>query len=111
MNDLMSQLDLFTIDSLDEIFKKVVRAGKIKRKVVCPVELMKAKDGKCVMMTPAERKKRGKAAKLRGKKLKVNVGIQKKAQKKRAKSLRKRAMAIPDQGAASLQKAAKEGQI
>jgi hypothetical protein len=87
---------------LNEIFKKVIRKGKVQRKVICPVATMKAQDGKCVPMSPSERKKRGKAAILRGKKLKANKGTQFKANKKRAKSLRKRAMSIPDQGAPSL---------
>jgi hypothetical protein len=97
---------------LNEIFKKVIRKGKVKRKTICPVAGMKAVDGKCKMMTPAERRERKKAGRLRGKKLKANVGIQKKAMKKRAKSMRKRAMAIPNQGAPSLQQTSgKEGEI
>lgn len=110
--DIISKIDLITTDSLDEIFKKVIRKGKVKRKVVCPMVTMKAKDGKCVMMAPSERKKRKKSAIIRGRKLHANIGIQKKAQKKRAKSLRKRAMQIPSHGAPSIQKASnKEGQI
>lgn len=102
MNDLIDKIDLLTIDTIDEVFKKVIRKGKIQRKTICPVGAMKAVDGKCVLMNPAERKNRTRAAIKRGKKLKANLGIQKKANKKRAKSLRKRALAIPDQGAKSL---------
>lgn len=112
--DIIEKIDLISMDdaeTLSEAFKKVIRKGKVKRKLVCPVAVMKAKDGKCVSMTAAERKKRGKAAKLRGRKLKTNIGIQKKAQRKRAKSMRKRAMQIPSQGAPSLEKAGKEGEI
>ncbi len=112
--DIIEKIDLLSIDDVDELseaYKKVIRKGKIKRKLVCPVAVMKAQDGKCVSMTPAERKKRGKAAILRGRKLKANKGIQKKAQKKRARSLRKRAMQIPDHGAPSLQKSSGEGEI
>lgn len=102
--DIIDKLDLFTTDTIEEGFlKKVVRKGKITKKIICPVGVMKAKDGKCVMMKPEERKKRAKAAKKRGKLLHANIGVQKKANKKRAKSLRKRAMAIPNQGAKSLQ--------
>lgn len=101
--DINDKIDLFTIDTVEEAFlKKVIRKGKVKRKVVCPIGVMKAKDGKCVMMNPAERKARKKAAVKRGKLLHANVGTQKKAARKRAKSLRKRAMAIPDKGASSL---------
>lgn len=97
--DIDDKLDMY----LSEIVKKVIRKGKIQRKTICPVGAMKAVDGKCVLMKPAERKNRTKAAIKRGKKFKANLGLQKKAQKKRAKSLRKRALAIPDQGAKSLQ--------
>lgn len=64
---------------------------------------MKAQDGKCVLMSASERKARGKAAIKRGKKLRSNLGIQMKASRKRAKSMRKRAMGIPDKGAPSLE--------
>lgn len=100
--DLIKAIDLFTIENIDEMFKKVIRKGKVKKKTICPVGVMKAKGNKCVLMTPAERKNRLKAAKKTGKKLHTNLGIQKKALKKRAKSLRKRAMSIPDKGAPSL---------
>lgn len=110
--DLIDRINLVSMDSLDEIFKKVIRKGKVKRKIVCPVVTMKAVNGKCVMMAPSERRKRKKAAIVRGKKLHANIGVQKKAQRKRAKSMRKRAMQIPDHGAPSIQKSSgKEGQI
>lgn len=96
--DINDKLDIY----LNEIMKKVIRKGKVVRKTVCPVAAMKAVGGKCVLMTPQERKNRQKAAKITGKKIKANPGIQKKAMKKRAKSMRKRAMGIPDKGAPSL---------
>ena len=106
--DIDETLDMY----LNEIMKKVIRKGKVKRKTICPVFGMKAQDGKCVMMKPSEKRERKKAGIKRGKKLKANIGVQKKAQKKRAKSLRKRALAIPDQGAASLkQTSSKVGEI
>lgn len=109
--DINDKIDLLTMDSLDEIFKKVVRKGKLIRKLICQPG-MKAVDGKCKMMSPAEKKNRKKSAILRGKKLKANKGIQKKAQRKRAKSLRKRAMQIPNSGAPSMQVTkGKEGEI
>lgn len=101
--DINDKIDLFTMDTVEEaLIKKVIRKGKMRRKIICPVGVMKAKDGKCVMMPPSERKARGKAAIKRGKMLKANKGIQFKANKKRAKSMKKRAMQISDKGAASL---------
>ena len=94
--DILEKLDLITLDSIDEIFKKVIRKGKVKRKLICPLDIMKAKDGKCVLIPPAERKRINKAAILRGKKLHANIGVQKKAQKKRAKSMKKRKTQITD---------------
>jgi phage-related tail protein len=109
--DIIDKLDLISMDNLDEMFKKVIRFGKIKRKKICPPG-MKAVDGKCKMMSPSEKMKRKKAAIKRGKQLKANVGTQKKAMRKRAKSLRKRAMQIPDQGAPTMKTTNdKEGKI
>ena len=96
--DVKETLDIY----INEILKKVIRAGKVKRKTICPMFGMKAQDGKCVQMGAQERKLRKKAAIKRGKMLSVNIGVQKKAAKKRAKSMRKRAMGIPDHGAPSM---------
>jgi len=96
--DIDNKLDMY----LNEILKKVIRAGKIKRKTICAVAGMKAQDGKCVMMSPVEKKKRKKAAIKRGRLFSTNKGKQAKAAKKRAKSMRKRAMGIPDHGAPSM---------
>ena len=96
--DVTDKIDLF----LNEIMKKVIRKGKVVKKTICPTAAMKAVGGKCVMMSPQERRNRAKAAKITGKKIKANPGLQKKATKKRAKSMRKRAMGIPDKGAPSL---------
>ena len=89
------KLDMY----LNEIFKKVIRKGVLKKKTICPVDIMKAKDGKCVVMSAAERKKRKKATIKTGRKMSSNLGLQKKAARKRAKSLKKRAMRIPTGGA------------
>lgn len=106
--DVDNTLDMY----LNEILKKVIRAGKVKRKTICPVAGMKAVDGKCKMMSPAEKKKRKKAAIKRGRLFSANKGKQAKAAKKRAKSMRKRAMGIPNHGAPSLQQtSSKEGEI
>jgi len=91
--DIIDKINLF---SLDESFKKVIRKGKVKRKRICP-DGMKVKDNKCIIMKPAEKKNLFKAALLRGRKIKANVGIQKKAMKKRARSMKKREMQIGDQ--------------
>ena len=90
--DIIEKIDLF---SIDESWKKVIRKGKVKRKRICP-DGMKAKDGKCVIMKPAEKKNLFKAALKRARKIKANTGIQKKAQRKRAKSMKKREMQIGD---------------
>lgn len=96
--NINEKLDMY----LNEIFKKVIRKGQLKKKTICPVAIMKAKDGKCVMMSPSERKKRAKAAKKTGRKISANLGLQKKAARKRRKSLKKRGMRIPQNNAPSI---------
>jgi len=96
MDSLLDKIDKLTMDCLDEIVKKVIRQGKVKRKTICPLATMKAQDGKCVTMNAGERKARNKAAIKRGRELRANIGVQKKAAKKRAKSLRKRLLSISD---------------
>ena len=98
----MDILDKLDDENINELFKKVIRKGVLKRKLICPLATQKAQGGKCVMMSPSERRKRKKATKLVGKKISANIGIQKQAQRKRAKSLRKRAMRIPGQGGAGV---------
>ena len=95
MNTIDEKLDMY----LSEVFKKVIRKGELKRKLFCPVATTKSKDGRCVPMKAEERKKRLKAAIKTGRKIKSNLGLQKKSARKRAKSMKKRAMRIPDQGA------------
>jgi len=72
-------------------FKKIVRDGKIIKKLMCP-DGFKAEDGRCVRMQSAEVRKRQKAAKkmLKTKK-KTFKGINKMlADKSRKKSLKLR---------------------
>jgi len=91
---LLGKIDRF-LDMLDEKrgFKRVVRKGKIIRKLICPPG-SKAKDGKCIKMSPTERIKRSRSAKRAQKKM--SAGKRAKMEKKKAKSLRRRASAIPD---------------
>lgn len=83
----MININEIALSILDEKeIKKVVRAGKIVKKVFCN-DGQKAKDGKCVKMTGKEKLIRKKAAKkaVKSKKGKSSV----KANKKRAKSMKK----------------------
>jgi len=91
MTDVIDKIDLFLVEA--EI-KKVVRKGKAVRKLICP-EGFKAKDGRCVKMSPKEMFNRHKSQMIAAKK-KANKGnIMAKAAKKRAKSMRKRIAKIP----------------
>ena len=88
--DILDQIDLM----LNEIkFKKVIRKGKLVKKPVCP-DGFKAKGGKCVKMTSAEKRKRAKSARRAQKKIQAS-GIGTKAIRKRAKAMRKRQALIP----------------
>lgn len=81
---------------LNEVkFERVVRAGKVVRKLMCAPGF-KAVDGRCVKMSPQELLKRRKAAKKTQRKLRAQAGKREKMLKKRAKSLKKRAMRVPD---------------
>ena len=90
--DILEKLKLYTMD--EAVFKKVIRGGKLQRKLICPPG-MKAVGGKCVRMSGSEKIKRSKAAKKTQKKLQADVGKKIKMEKKKAKSLRKRANRIP----------------
>jgi len=75
------------IDELTEaIRKKVIRKGKVKRKLFCKPG-QKAKGGKCVVMKSKERAGRKRTAKKSAVKRKGKAG---RIKKKRAKSMRKR---------------------
>lgn len=78
----------FLMESLDEKkIKKVIRAGKLVKKVTCP-EGQTVKNGKCVPVKSTEKISRKKAAKKRKRTM---AGKSKASQlRKRAKSLRKR---------------------
>ena len=88
MIDIVEKID----DILDEArFKKVIRKGKVKRKLFCP-KGFKAVKGKCVKMSPEEVRKRKKATRRAAKKKKGAVLA--KMLKRRKKSLRRRKQQI-----------------
>ena len=98
MNDkILEELEILTSDHINEIeWKKVIRKGKVIRKLMCP-DGYKAVDGRCMKMSPQETIKRKKAAKKNARKMKADKGAQNRSLKKRAKSMRKRAMRLPAQ--------------
>ena len=78
------------IDKIDNIidearFKKVIRKGKVKRKLFCPPGF-KAVAGKCKKMAPEEVRKRKRATKRAAKKKKG--AVLSRMLKKRRKSLK-----------------------
>jgi hypothetical protein len=95
MEELVERIDLFFLDEAE--FKRVIRKGKVKRKLICPPGF-KAEGKRCVKIQPKEKLKRLLGTKQRVRKLKAQTGIVKKANRKRAKSMRKRAMMIPQVG-------------
>jgi len=93
MIDIILRLDEI-LDNLDEArFRKVIRKGKVKRKLFCPSGF-KAVGGKCVKMSPEEQRKRKKATRRAAKKRKG--GVLAKLLKKRKKSMRRREQQIHD---------------
>lgn len=92
--DITCKIDLL----LNEItWKKVIRAGKVVRKPVCP-KGFKAVSGTCVKMSGQERRKRAKAVRRAQKKLWSSGGKTSKLLKKRAKSMRRRgSFNVPEQ--------------
>lgn len=96
MTDILDKIDEL-IEDIDEVlteakFKKVIRKGKIKRKLFCPSGF-KAQDGKCVKMKPEEVRKRKKATKRSAKKKKG--AVLSRMLRKRKKSLKRRKAQIP----------------
>lgn len=90
MIDIIEKIE----DVLDEArFRKVIRKGKLKRKLFCP-KGFKAVGGKCVKMSPEETRKRKRATRRAAKK-RIG-GVLAKALKKRKKSLRRREQQIHD---------------
>ena len=89
--DITEKIDILT----EAKFKKVVRKGKLIRKLICPPGF-KAKKGKCKKMSPTEAKKRSRSAKRSQKKLHAS-GKSALLLRKRAKSMRKRGALIPTQ--------------
>lgn len=89
MMDILDKID----GVLDEArFKKVIRKGKIKRKLFCPPGF-RAKDGKCIKMKPEEMRKRKKATKRAAKKKKG--AVLSRMLRKRKKSMKRRKAQIP----------------
>lgn len=86
-NDIIEKLSILLGERVE--WKKVIRKGKVKRKLMCPPGF-KEKDGKCVKMDPREIIKRSRSAKKAQKKLSADSGKIAKMARKRAKSLRKR---------------------
>lgn len=66
--------------------KKVVRKGKLKQKIICPMQ-QKAVGGRCIKMAPVEKIKRGRSAKKASRKRAAKMA---KIVKKRSKSMKKR---------------------
>ena len=90
MNKVLEELNDI-IDEADKILdearrKKVIRKGKIKKKLFCP-KGQKAKGGRCVTMKSTEKGKRKRMAKKSAVKRKAKSA---RMNKKRAKSMRKR---------------------
>lgn len=80
------------IDKIDDVlteakFKKVIRKGKIKRKLFCPPGF-RAQEGRCIKMSPEEVRKRKKATKRAAKKKKG--AVLSRMLKKRKKSMKRR---------------------
>jgi hypothetical protein len=84
--------DIKLKDLVDEVLKKkVVRKGKVVRKLDCPPG-KKAKDGRCVVMKAQEKLHRKKSAKRgaikrKSSKAKSNIARKKSARKRKAMNL------------------------
>lgn len=83
---------MLIIDSI--MWKKVIRKGKVQRKLICPPGF-KAKDGHCVKMDVKSMLKMSRSAKRAQKKLHTDTSKEAKLLRKRTKSLKKRADKIP----------------
>ena len=92
MNDIINKIDYLIPERVE--WKKVVRQGKIIKKLICPPGF-KAKGGKCVRMSPKELIHRKIASKKAQKKLHLDKGKLAKLERKKARSLKKRAMITP----------------
>lgn len=88
--DITDKIDIMLVEVK---WKKVVRGGKLIKKLFCP-DGFKAKNGKCIKMSAAERRKRAISTKRAQKKLHAG-GKAARLLKKRAKSMRKRTALIP----------------
>jgi hypothetical protein len=94
MSDIINKIDYLIPERVE--WKKVVRQGKVIKKLICPPGF-KAKGGRCVRMKPQELIKRKISSKKAQKKLHLDKGKVAKLERKKAKSIRKRAMITPAQ--------------
>lgn len=85
--DIINKLSILLGERVE--WKKVIRKGKVKRKLMCNPGF-REKDGKCVRMDPKEIIKRSRSAKKAQRKLQANTGKKSALLRKRAKSMRKR---------------------
>lgn len=86
MKSIKNYIDSIIIKYLNESYEKVVRGGKVYRKLICKPGY-KVEDGKCVKMDSEEKRNRLKAAKKSAKKRKSKMAS---IIKKRNKSIKKR---------------------
>jgi len=90
--DIIEKIDIILTEGM---MKKVIRGGKVVRKLICP-QGFKAKGKKCVRMKGDEMRKRKKSAIIAQKKLQGKTDKKEKMMRKRAKSMKKRGIKIPD---------------
>ena len=91
--DILDKIDILLADDflIEGKFRKVIRKGKIVRKLFCPPGF-KAVKGKCKKMKASEARKRSKATRKS-----QRSGKKAKLLRSRAKSMRKRGALIPTQ--------------
>ena len=101
--DILERISILIDDFIIEgKIKKVIRGGKIKRKLICP-QGFKAVGKKCVKMKASESRKRSKSTRKAQRKIQSS-GKAAKLLRKRAKSMRKRNALIPTQSPPELKK-------
>ena len=91
--DITEKIDTLLIN--EGIYKKVIRKGKIVKKLFCQPGF-KAVGTKCIKMTATEMRTRSRSTKKAQRKLQANAAKVAMMQRKMQKSLKKRGMKIPD---------------